>query len=233
MGANGQSEPAATQRRRGQLVVDGRFQFRTVLSLMGCVFVAASFTGLVLVNVYSRVARSQFFDPEHFNPASWRIVIAFGLTCTVLCAVGFGIWCLLFTHRISGPIYVMHQWVRHLKEGKYPETRSLRKSDQFQAFSTDLADVIRILRSDAHAQMTGLQMALDDLRGAASAPDDAARSRALADAIERIRNLHERISVSLPGGEGRTGPSAASRVVPRKLPTADRSELQQGMRQGL
>jgi hypothetical protein len=38
------------------------------------------------------------------------------------------------THRISGPIYVMSNYIRSIIEGKKPEMRDLRKNDELQEF---------------------------------------------------------------------------------------------------
>ncbi|MBP7734696.1 MAG: hypothetical protein KA369_01860 [Spirochaetes bacterium] len=38
------------------------------------------------------------------------------------------------THRISGPIYVMSNYIRSIIDGKKPEIRNLRKDDELQEF---------------------------------------------------------------------------------------------------
>ncbi len=38
------------------------------------------------------------------------------------------------THKISGPIFVMSQYIKQIIEGKYPTVRPLRKNDELQEF---------------------------------------------------------------------------------------------------
>ena len=50
---------------------------------------------------------------------------------------------ILKTHRISGPIYVMSNYMREMLNGKFPHPRPLRKKDElveFYALFTQLAD---------------------------------------------------------------------------------------------
>jgi nitrogen fixation/metabolism regulation signal transduction histidine kinase len=49
---------------------------------------------------------------------------------------------LFFSHKISGPIKVMRNHLKHLKEGNYPELRPLRKKDQLKEFYNEFCDTI-------------------------------------------------------------------------------------------
>jgi signal transduction histidine kinase len=52
---------------------------------------------------------------------------------------------ILKTHRISGPIYVMSNYIKEMINGKYPHPRPLRKHDEltdFYALFTQLADTL-------------------------------------------------------------------------------------------
>jgi hypothetical protein len=52
---------------------------------------------------------------------------------------------ILKTHRISGPIYVMSNYIKEMINGKYPHPRPLRKHDEltdFYALFTQLSDTL-------------------------------------------------------------------------------------------
>lgn len=51
------------------------------------------------------------------------------------------------THRISGPIHVMVQYLREVKKGKIPKVRPLRKKDELQEFYKELYETIDYLFS--------------------------------------------------------------------------------------
>lgn len=189
------NETAGTKRLpflRWRLVVNPRLQWTTVLSFMGCIFAVNAVSGLLLLQFHSRVVRFQILSPERYSEASFSalgIASVFAVTSGVLCALGFGIWCMVLTHRLCGPVFVMHEWVRKAKRGERPAIRPLRGDDAFQAFGVDLADFIRTTSSDADARKSSLSMVLDDLEKATRTRDDAERGRALAAATSRIREM--------------------------------------------
>jgi len=52
---------------------------------------------------------------------------------------------ILFTHRISGPLYVMTQYLQEIKKGKIPNVRPLRDKDELKNFYTELNGTIEYL----------------------------------------------------------------------------------------
>ncbi|HNR89706.1 MAG TPA: hypothetical protein PKM65_15315 [Spirochaetota bacterium] len=50
-----------------------------------------------------------------------------------------------FTHKISGPMHVMTNHLRAIRQGKKPHFRPLRKRDEFQAFYIELKETIDYL----------------------------------------------------------------------------------------
>jgi hypothetical protein len=64
------------------------------------------------------------------NNLIFIIIIAF------LIATGFILYPVLIrkTHKISGPIYLMSEYIRDVMNGKYPDLRPLRKKDELKEF---------------------------------------------------------------------------------------------------
>ncbi len=78
-----------------------------------------------------------------------RIVLYFLIIMTVIqTIIIFGL-SISLTHRISGPIYVMSQYLKDVREGKDPGLRPLRKGDQFQDFYNEFCDTINGLHRRA------------------------------------------------------------------------------------
>ena len=54
---------------------------------------------------------------------------------------------LFFTHKISGPVFVMTQYLRDIQKGNKPHFRPLRKKDELHDFYLELRDAIEYLSS--------------------------------------------------------------------------------------
>ena len=52
------------------------------------------------------------------------------------------------THRISGPIYVMSNYLRSMIDGKKPEMRDLRKDDELQEFYQLFKEMVDTMHKD-------------------------------------------------------------------------------------
>ena len=52
---------------------------------------------------------------------------------------------IFFSHKISGPIYVMSNYLKELREGKKPRFRSLRKNDELIEFYEDFRKTIELI----------------------------------------------------------------------------------------
>lgn len=55
---------------------------------------------------------------------------------------------IFITHRISGPIYVMSNYLREVREGKSPRVRALRMKDELKLFHEELRQTIDYLLSE-------------------------------------------------------------------------------------
>jgi len=50
------------------------------------------------------------------------------------------------THRISGPIYVMSNYIKDIKDGKMPSPRPLRKKDELKGFYQLFSEMVDTLK---------------------------------------------------------------------------------------
>lgn len=62
--------------------------------------------------------------------------------------LGAGVFLVLIrkTHHISGPVYVMSNYIRQIIDGTLPETRSLRKNDELKEFHGLLCAMIEEMK---------------------------------------------------------------------------------------
>jgi hypothetical protein len=70
--------------------------------------------------------------------------------CFFVLAQGFFLYFMLIrkTHRISGPIYVMSNYMKQIIEGKIPEhVRKLRKNDELQEFYDIFAKMVESIKN--------------------------------------------------------------------------------------
>ena len=74
-----------------------------------------------------------------------RFVLYFLVIMTVLQTIIIFSLSISLTHRISGPIYVMTQYLKDIRKGKTLRIRPLRKGDQFQDFYKEFCDTINHL----------------------------------------------------------------------------------------
>jgi hypothetical protein len=52
------------------------------------------------------------------------------------------------THRISGPIYVMSNYIKSIIDGKIPQMRNLRKKDELQEFYALFGKMVETIRKE-------------------------------------------------------------------------------------
>jgi hypothetical protein len=67
------------------------------------------------------------------------------------------------THRVAGPIAVMHKHLSSLLSGRYPAMRPLRQHDELKEFFADLKKLVDLLRDKDAEESKLLQQAIDNL----------------------------------------------------------------------
>lgn len=72
------------------------------------------------------------------------------LIAMIICVIfqGFILFVMIIriTHRISGPIYVMSNYIKDIINGDFPETRPLREKDELKKFYSLFVDMVESLR---------------------------------------------------------------------------------------
>jgi nitrate/nitrite-specific signal transduction histidine kinase len=92
----------------------------------------------------SRDHVNNFNIADRITQNNWLLIIAL-LIFIVIQGIVLYIMMILKTHRISGPIYVMSNYIKEMLNGKFPHPRPLRKKDElvdFYALFTELVDTL-------------------------------------------------------------------------------------------
>lgn len=100
-------------------------------------------------------------------------------------AAAMGLFGLVFTHRVAGPVHVMNLHLAALASGRYPRMRPLRKHDELRRFFEKFSDAVERIRAREQEEAQVLAQALEKLRPLAT-------SREAADALGSLASLHAR-----------------------------------------
>ncbi len=79
----------------------------------------------------------------HNNRIILAAIIAFTfIQCVFIYFIG-----IRMTHRISGPVYVMTNYIKDIIAGREPADRQLRKKDEMKDFFSLLKEMVKVLKS--------------------------------------------------------------------------------------
>ncbi len=76
-----------------------------------------------------------------------NIIYYFVIVMTIVQTMVIFALFIFFTHKISGPIHVITNYLREIRRGNFPKMRSLRKRDELQGFYGEFKETIEYLES--------------------------------------------------------------------------------------
>lgn len=180
---------------RRTYVIDRGFQLKytLVLALVGGL-VSALFGGMMYL-AHVDAARSLAPALRDELGRSEGTLLALTAAMSVLMAAALGLFGVLITHRVAGPVYVMSHYVSVLARGRYPLMRPLRKHDELKGFFERFGDAIESLRQREAEEARQLEDALATLK----ALPPSGELRQVIDGLEamrtRKRDASDRIDV--------------------------------------
>ena len=180
--ASDPTEKSGGKKRRGRrrsYLINRAFQWKYTAVVVVAVFITATFMSYVLFGVLHQQARARVVNPAVVGVWENTLVIGLaGLAFSVALAFAFGMWTILITHRICGPMFVIEGYLNDLKQGRIPKPRTLRKKDEFKAFHEAFRDTIDALKVSKQSELEQLNKALEIARSG-SEGDDRARKQTL------------------------------------------------------
>ncbi len=112
------------------------------------------------------------------------------LAISLVMAVALGLFGVLVTHRIAGPIYVFSHYMNVLGRGRYPLLRPLRKNDELKSFYEVFHEAVTSMRARDKSEGQLLQ---DIARVLDEAAARSADNAALKPAAEQLRTIGQRM----------------------------------------
>jgi hypothetical protein len=156
---------------RRTFLIDRGFQLKYSLLLViaGAVLsgVMGATTYLAHADAWTGINRA-FGDLGSAPPADLALQLAETQTTliwlmvasSVLMAVALGLFGVLLTHRVAGPVYVMSHYLSALAKGRYPTMRPLRKGDELKGFFEQLQGAFDFLRQREAQEAEDLDAAM-------------------------------------------------------------------------
>lgn len=165
--------------RRRQYIVNPAFQWKYVLTSAATVFVVSGAISLILYTLLHQQARMRAMSPTTGASDVASVVLTFAGAFAVLTAAAVGIWGVVLTHRVCGPIYIMHRYLVEFTKGKIPNMRPLRQKDEFKDFHATLARAFDTVRTNKERERESLRRVLQAATAAIDADDDARKDAIL------------------------------------------------------
>jgi hypothetical protein len=193
-------EPAsgAPRLHRRTYVIDRGFQLKytLTLALVGAL-VSALFGGMMYLAHLDATRALPDAVRAELGGAEGALIALTG-AMSLLMAAALGLFGVLITHRVAGPVYVMSHYVSVLARGRFPLMRPLRKRDELKNFFERFQDAIEALRQREAAEAATLEQSLASLRALPSSSEVSQVIEALEAMRARKRDATDRIEV---GGE--------------------------------
>ncbi|MFQ5494920.1 MAG: hypothetical protein ACE5EX_06025, partial [Phycisphaerae bacterium] len=188
--------------RRRQYVVNAAFQWKYTITLAITVFVLSSVLSTVLYGVLHQRARMRAMNPEGYVAEVGSVILLFGIGFALVAALGLGVWSFFMTHRICGPLFVLHRYIEELCAGPIPTPRNLRRKDEFKDIYASFTTATETLRRRKESELAVLTEAEATLQSAMGA-DAATCGPAIATVAGQLEELRRRAA-----GGGGAGPGA-------------------------
>jgi len=209
-------------------VVDRSFQVRYAALLGAIGAICAGLSGGAMYLLHQSI-RDDLAVPEHirleltsrYEWVGWALI---GIV--VLTAATLGLFGLLLTHRIAGPVYAMTRYAAALAQGHYPPLRSLRQKDELKDFFDLFRKTIEFLRARDVEDAFRIEEAIVKLSPVASTAESQAGLAELRKLHDRKREaanlLSEETSIQLPGVRANEGQPLNGATQDKPLSNVDR-----------
>jgi len=207
--------------RRRNYLINPVFQWKQAGAISLIVFFMSTTVSAVLYGILHQQARLLATNPAGYRPETTLVMVCFGLGFAALTAGGVGLWSILMTHRISGPVFVIKRYLMQIAEGRLPAMRPLRRRDEFKDLHEALDRAIHSLRIGKQRELARINDALDAAQ-CVLAGEGASAQSALEDVIRKLDWLKEQANKTLfesPAPEVQSSPVPAASTAPQAVTT--------------
>jgi len=175
--------------RRRKYLIKPAFQWKYAITAALAVFLISCMMTTLLYGVLHHQARQRSLHPQGYVAEVSLVVCVSALAFAVLTAGGVGLWCIILTHRVCGPLYVMEKFLSGLAKGRLPKLRPLRRKDEFKDFYEVFSRALGSLEARKRTELATLTRALEIAQPAADADEVTCREAldSVATCIEKLR----------------------------------------------
>ncbi len=215
MAESANAAPARVKVGRRNFLIDRGFQLKYTIYM---VVVGAAISIIFGAMMYqAHVEATQLIDmPDPLREAvksQDTTLLWLVMAIAVVMAVALGLFGILVTHRVAGPMYVFSHYMNVLGSGRYPMLRPLRKNDELKSFYETFHGAVAALKDRDRARGEELQKLVATLdEAAAKSPELAASLKPAADSLRTMaKELLEAAASADPATPGQKA-EAASRA---------------------
>lgn len=183
------SHKVINQNRRRKYVINSAFQWKYALTMSLGVFLCTSIMSCVLYTILHEQARQRFLHPSEYAASVGTIVLFTAFAFSVLTGGAMGIWCVIVTHRVCGPLFILERHFSELVGGRLPKVRALRRKDEFKELFAGFSRAVQTLRRDKQNQLSTLSDVLDKARECSDADEQTCKQalESIAAQVDRLR----------------------------------------------
>jgi hypothetical protein len=179
---------------RRTFFIDRGFQLKYTLLLVGAGTFVSLLFGEMMYVIHVNATRG-LMVPESIQIELARsessLLLLMGAV-SLLMAGALGLFGVLITHRVAGPVYVMSHYISVLAKGRYPMMRALRKGDELHEFFDRFRDALETMRTREMDDAQQLEAAVAAFGPMASTPEGQALIQRLQTIAQRKREATER-----------------------------------------
>ncbi len=190
-------DETSCKRHTKNYLIRPSFQWKYSIVAVSIVFLVALIVSAQAYGVLFQQARSKAL--YNSSVSAMDIIGTLVLSATALAAIpalALGLWSVIATHRICGPLYVLERHFGELSEGRFPKRRALRKKDEFKDFYDLFWKALKTLEEGRRADLEAT-VEIRNLAGSATGSDDETRKNALETILARSEAQCEQIAMVL------------------------------------
>ncbi len=143
-----------THQRRIKLI-DRRYQIRQMAFFAGLnALMLLIFSGIIYLFLDSEIQANLFSAHVTYHNMQrmlFPIVLTLGFINLVFSSLLLGIFVVLATHKVAGPLYRFKAVMEEIQQGNLRPHAAIREDDQLQEFSHSIRQMLESLRSDCGA----------------------------------------------------------------------------------
>jgi len=209
------AQDAVPSYSRRNYLIDPGFQWKQAGLIALAVFLFSTTISTVLYGVLHQQARQLATNPAGYQPETTLVMVCFGLGFSALTAGGVGLWSILMTHRICGPLFVIKRYLTQIAEGRLPALRPLRRRDEFKDLYEAFDLALQSLRAKKQRELSQVNAALEAANRALSAEGETAHD-ALESVISQLEWLKCRADEALSVVDAKQERAAVAATMPAR-----------------